>query len=662
LPWCSVSLFQADTELKPILFFFVKLKMIGKTSLKQMLSNHPPPPPTSTANKPSSGNTNTNTTNLHIQSSTNDFSTFNLNHTGNVGVNGVAGALATKNTPAHTHATPNVVYTPTNTYQITSAFAKTSNGTATAAVAAVANSTANSQLYKTSASQKARLPVKKDTAGSVPNTTTTTAAIQTQQQQQQQQQQHTIADSTANINSSAIVGTLTSSLIVGNNYKVGRKIGSGNFGELRLGKNIQTSENVAIKFEKANTRTPLLAIENKFYRRVQPAEGIPNIYYYGQTGKYNTLVMELLGASLEDLFNLCNREFSVKTVCMIAIQLLHRIEYVHSKFLIYRDIKPENFLIGRQSLNKHRTIHIIDFGLGKEYMSMETGKHIPYAENKSLTGTARYMSINTHLGREQSRRDDLEAIGHMLMYFLRGSLPWQGLKADTLKERYKKIGETKQTTKIEDLCKDHPKEFADFLRYARNLDFSETPDYKKLVRMFENLMKSRGWTPIDWEFDWIEKLNKYSSSKNSELAAKQANLNANNNNNNSNNHAHHMNGSTTNHNLTSIIHFSTLDVTENLASKRNLRSSSAVRNIIDAANMSITNSVHATNNNNLSSTNHNNNANASSNNVNGNNLNSSSGVNGMSLNNPFQYRPFLNGYTNQYKFNRLLLNSNLQKN
>lgn len=150
--------------------------------------------------------------------------------------------------------------------------------------------------------------------------------------------------------------------------------GSGNFGELCIGKNIKTDEIVAIKFEKSSS--PLLKIENKFYKRLSPHEGIPNVHYYGAANieKYNGLVMELLGPNLEELFNLCDRKFSLKTVCMIAIQMLQRVEFVHSKNIIYRDIKPENFLVGRQSSSKYKLVHIIDFGLAKDYINPETGE------------------------------------------------------------------------------------------------------------------------------------------------------------------------------------------------------------------------------------------------------------------------------------------------
>eukprot|EP00252_Welwitschia_mirabilis_P021589 TRINITY_DN5575_c0_g1_i1.p1 TRINITY_DN5575_c0_g1~~TRINITY_DN5575_c0_g1_i1.p1 ORF type:complete len:245 (+),score=32.79 TRINITY_DN5575_c0_g1_i1:591-1325(+) len=238
--------------------------------------------------------------------------------------------------------------------------------------------------------------------------------------------------------------------IVGGKYRLGRRIGNGSFGEIFLGTHVVTNEEVGIKRESVKTKHPQLVYESKVIRMLQgggPEGGIPSLRWFGVDGDYNIMVIDLLGPSLEDLFNFCNRKLSLKTVLMLADQLIQRIEYVHSRYFLHRDIKPDNFLMGLG--RKANQVYMIDFGLAKKYRELTTFKHIPYRENKNLTGTARYASVNTHLGIEQSRRDDLESLGYMLMYFLRGSLPWQGLRAGTKKQKYDKISEKKLTTPIE---------------------------------------------------------------------------------------------------------------------------------------------------------------------------------------------------------------------
>ncbi|EDV27671.1 uncharacterized protein TRIADDRAFT_20995 [Trichoplax adhaerens] len=288
-------------------------------------------------------------------------------------------------------------------------------------------------------------------------------------------------------------------LRVGNKYRLGRKIGSGSFGDIYLGTNIITGDEVAIKLECTTTKHPQLHIEWKFYKIMAGGVGIPSVKWWGTEGDYNVVVMELLGPSLEDLFNFCSRKFSLKTVLQLADQLISRIEYVHSKNFIHRDIKPDNFLMGLGK--KGNLVYIIDFGLAKRYRDAKTHQHIPYRENKNLTGTARYASINTHLGIEQSRRDDMESLGYMFMYFSHGSLPWQGLKAATKKQKYEKISEKKMATPVEKLCRGYPPEFATYLNICRSLKFDDKPDYAYFRQLFRNLYHRCSFT-YDYVFDW----------------------------------------------------------------------------------------------------------------------------------------------------------------
>jgi casein kinase 1 len=190
-------------------------------------------------------------------------------------------------------------------------------------------------------------------------------------------------------------------------------------------------------------------------------------------------------------------------------QMITRIEYIHSKGFVHRDVKPDNFLIGR--LNKKEQIYIIDFGLAKRYKDEKTGKHIPYEEGKSLIGTARYASINTHLGVDQSRRDDIEALAYILIYFMKGSLPWQGLKAKNMKEKYDKIKEKKISTSIHELCEGLSNDFVKFITYARELKFDSKPDYIFLKNIIRQVMKDNKLAFSTYKFDWLNKgeKNKY---------------------------------------------------------------------------------------------------------------------------------------------------------
>ena len=279
-----------------------------------------------------------------------------------------------------------------------------------------------------------------------------------------------------------------------------KKLGSGAFGDIYAGRNIKLNEEVAIKLEPTHTKHPQLFYESKLYMALQGGIGIPKLRWCGSQGNYNILIMDLLGHSLEDLFNYCKRKFTLLTTLMVVEQMLCRIEFIHSRNFIHRDVKPDNFLMGRG--NKKHQVYAIDFGLAKRYRDPRTGTHIPYKDGKSLTGTARYASINTHLGIEQARRDDIEALGYILVYFMKGNLPWQGLKARNVKEKYEKIKEKKISIGLEILCQGLPDDFKTFIQYARELKFEDRPDYnylKNIIRkMCENNQLVFNYNKFDW--------------------------------------------------------------------------------------------------------------------------------------------------------------------
>lgn len=289
---------------------------------------------------------------------------------------------------------------------------------------------------------------------------------------------------------------------VSDNYKIIRLIGKGAFGSVYLTHGIDDGNYYASKVEIKKDSSRLID-EYKIYRLLNKrgfkyGEGLPYIYTILQTPKFNMMVMELLGPSLDSLFTKCNKKFSLETVLLLAINIITLLEKLHKVGFIHRDIKPNNFLIGHaQNYDK---IYLTDFGLSKQYI--KNNKHIEYNTKRNLIGTLRYASINMHLGIEPSRRDDLESVGYMLIYLLKGSLPWQGLKRKRNDDQVELIGNVKLCTSVDKLCENLPENFKKYIKICRNLKFEENPDYDMLRSCFNEIIQEIKIT-VPLKYQWV---------------------------------------------------------------------------------------------------------------------------------------------------------------
>lgn len=304
---------------------------------------------------------------------------------------------------------------------------------------------------------------------------------------------------------------------IGGRFRLREKIGSGSFGEIHVGDDVKSSSPVAIKIEQLTCQTPQLENESNTYINLSGGVNIPRHYFFGTEQTYRAMVIDLEGCSIEDKFKSSGGRFSLKTVLMLIDQMLCSIEFIHRKGYIHRDVKPDNFMFGMKK--NENQLFVIDFGLAKKYRNID-GSHIPFKEHTPLTGTARYASVNSLSGVEQSRRDDMESLAYIFIYLLKGSLPWMGVQTGNLQAKYDKICSIKKSTQPEDLCNGIPNEFAQFLTMIKKLKFDEQPEYAKYRQMFRDLLLKSGYS-YDYKYDWVKHEPKIRSVKRAPLSLNQ---------------------------------------------------------------------------------------------------------------------------------------------
>ena len=282
-------------------------------------------------------------------------------------------------------------------------------------------------------------------------------------------------------------------------FKLINKIGHGSFGNIYSVKRIIDGKYFALKAEKKNVTNSVLESEAYFLFTLQ-GYGIPKFISFGHNKRYNILIEELLDKSLHYIFIQNKRKASLIDICLIGIQILDRLEWIHSKDIIYRDVKAENFLVGLKDPN---VIYIIDFGLCKKFRSSKTGKHVLPKQYKTITGTMRYASLNVLKGKEPSRRDDLISLGYLIIYLFKGHLPWESVNPHFNREDYLKLIYLKENDGESKLLIDLPEEIIDYIKYTKKLEFEQNPDYSYLRSLFQNIILKKNLDYKKITFSWI---------------------------------------------------------------------------------------------------------------------------------------------------------------